>query len=782
MGDRTSTLTMRLVDGVSGVAPKVRAGLQSVDRAARAVPRRVTVPVAGSRAGVAADPWGAPGGGRSGAGGLNGSTSPIGLLAGGGAILTALGAQAAARRAVEGYVDFADLERRMTRIALTADETAAAGRAALAGIVRLADDVAMPVDAVIEGLETLVAQGRTLPEALAFLPAIARTAQAADAATSDIAASANALASALGISAGEMQEAFDILVGGGKAGMFELKDMAQYLPGLAPKMAALGYSGTSGLKKLVAMLQVVRKNTGEAGTAATAVGELLDKMWSSQTANNFEKFGIDLPRALRKAKADGKDLVDTFLDLVQAATKGDMTYLPQLLTDKEFRTASLALLSLRGDLTALQAALDNVDGAVMRDLSQVTEDARASVDRLRNEYQRLWRELGELGDKGGATYGLEAVANRIGRIVDTIEELERRTGGLMSGGDPKTLVESTVPVLDPSQAIPMLLNGVKIEGKGVGDWIVDTLFGGPAPTVRLPRPKPAPDYAVRPGAGGSAMPRPRPAADAPAPPAAYPPDLLPPRRPGIGGPTWSRVPVTAEELRAVLLEDVRRRRPAIALDRFSTPSQKIAAERARRRLTGPGGDVTRGAPVEDMDGRQVTRFRRPGGDAAAASTEAPRAGGRAREIDALTAALGRLEAQLTGGGAGGAIFDRARIEGDIERIRALLQQLGAEAPEIPLPLPKPVDLSAAGAETMRTFGAGLDAEMASVEARVAAFAGRLQSRLSFAARPSVQATVSVTERRVPAPGTTTAADVDYALGQRYAERVAGGFWDGDSIG
>lgn len=64
-----------------------------------------------------------------------------------------------------------------------------------------------------------------------------------------------------------MQRAFDVLVTQGKAGKFELKDMAQYLPSLAPAAAAVGLKGAEGLNQLAAVLQTVRTQTGSAGAA-----------------------------------------------------------------------------------------------------------------------------------------------------------------------------------------------------------------------------------------------------------------------------------------------------------------------------------------------------------------------------------------------------------------------------------------------------------------------------------------------------------------------------------
>ncbi len=120
----------------------------------------------------------------------------------------------------------------------------------------------------------------SLEEAMAFLPAVLTATQASGAAAEDIANTAMKAASALKLEANQMGNAFDIMVTGGKAGQFELRDMAQYIPTLANSFASLGYSGEEGLKRLVAILQTIREDTGSAESAATQAGEIFGKIYA----------------------------------------------------------------------------------------------------------------------------------------------------------------------------------------------------------------------------------------------------------------------------------------------------------------------------------------------------------------------------------------------------------------------------------------------------------------------------------------------------------------------
>lgn len=298
--------------------------------------------------------------------------------------------------ATKGVKDYAKFERQIGRIGITAnasvEETVKAGQT----LQNLADRFVMPLDQAREGLDTLVSSGMSLKEALDFLPSVLMTAQAAGAATEDIANTAQKTASAFGLQASEMQKAFDIMVTGGKAGQFELKDMAQQIPSLASQFASLGYKGEDGLKRLIALLQTLRTQTGTAGAAATQAQNIFGKMFSQQTAKNFKKFGIDLTSELAKAKKEGKDLIEVFVSLTEKALKGDMTKIGRLFEDQEFRLGVTTLIQARDEWKAFLNDVNSseVDGSTLRDFKRIADDTEASIQKLGNSYDRFMKALG----------------------------------------------------------------------------------------------------------------------------------------------------------------------------------------------------------------------------------------------------------------------------------------------------------------------------------------------------------------------------------------------------
>ncbi len=288
-------------------------------------------------------------------------------------------------------VAYAAVERRLNRIAINADQGKEAVGGMLKSINQISYDYAIAQDDVTTGLETLVAAGRSADDAMKFLPAVTATAQAAGAEIADIATTADAVSGSFDIAGEKMQRAFDILVSSGKQGKFELKDMAQYLPSIAPAFSSLGYKGERGLTKLASILQIIRQRTGSAGEAATAAQNIFQKIMTDETVNKFKKFGIDLRSELAKSE----DPINKLIELTQKATKGDLSKIPQLFTDAQFQVGMRALVMGRKDLEAFQTSLSNVDGSTIRDLNQVLSDSQSKIDRMASSWDRFAISIGK---------------------------------------------------------------------------------------------------------------------------------------------------------------------------------------------------------------------------------------------------------------------------------------------------------------------------------------------------------------------------------------------------
>ena len=340
--------------------------------------------------------------------------------------------------AASAYKQAAAFDRRLTMIGQTADASRGQIDALGGSLFKLAQETATPIDSLTGGLEALVAQGRSLKEAMDFLPSVARTAAATGSEVDDIAKSADAVSSNFGIAGKQMQAAFDIMAAGGKAGQFELKDMSRYLPSLAPAAKAVGLAGQQGLSDIVAMLQVIRKGTGSSEEAATSLTNIFQKMESEETVKRFKKMGVDLEAAMKKGRKEGRNLIEVFEEAAQKATKGDLSRLPNLIADQEFGRGIRALLTYRGEWQKLSATIRATSaGAVLRDLAQPTKDAQAAITRLENSWKAFTLTAARLGDAGGISKGLGDTSKEFDQIARALERINEAyaKGGLKGAID-----------------------------------------------------------------------------------------------------------------------------------------------------------------------------------------------------------------------------------------------------------------------------------------------------------------------------------------------------------
>lgn len=307
----------------------------------------------------------------------------------------AIAGTAAAVAGVQSFRAYAGFDREMTRIGITAGASAESTRDASTEVQNLAQEYALSRREAVEGLDTLTASGLDLEQAMKFLPSVLLTAQASGAAVGDIANTALKVSSALNVTANEAQKAFDIMIAGGEAGQFELKDMATFIPELANQFSSLGFQGTEGLQELIAILQTLREDTGSAGAAATQARNLFAKMNSAETENRFAEFGIDIRKELDAARKSGENVIDTFIDLSRRAINGDLSLLPKLFRDQEFLLAAQSLITSRESHEKFRKEVSKgVDGKGLENFNRVANDSAANIARLSSNFDRLGLSIG----------------------------------------------------------------------------------------------------------------------------------------------------------------------------------------------------------------------------------------------------------------------------------------------------------------------------------------------------------------------------------------------------
>lgn len=156
------------------------------------------------------------------------------------------------------------------------------------------------------GLNTLVAGGiSSAKEIEAYTPKLTQTATAWRASFEDLGNTTVALKNNLGIGEAGWDRAMNMLGYAGKAGQFEVKDMAKWLPSLTPYYQALGVQGEQAVAEIGASLQIARKGAGTSDEAANNMRNFLTKLTSPDTLKDFDKAGIDLKASMKSLVADG---------------------------------------------------------------------------------------------------------------------------------------------------------------------------------------------------------------------------------------------------------------------------------------------------------------------------------------------------------------------------------------------------------------------------------------------------------------------------------------------
>jgi hypothetical protein len=124
--------------------------------------------------------------------------------------------------------------------------------------------------------------------------------------------------------------------------------------------------------------------------------------------------GIDLNAELAKAKKNGEDTVAAFVRISNEAIKGDLTKLPKLFTDQQFRLGMQSLMTSADSYAKFLKTVNDgkVDGTVFRDLKRITDDTQASIDRLSSSWDKFMLSIGK-GASRLLVPAMDAVSNDI---------------------------------------------------------------------------------------------------------------------------------------------------------------------------------------------------------------------------------------------------------------------------------------------------------------------------------------------------------------------------------
>jgi TP901 family phage tail tape measure protein len=244
------------------------------------------------------------------------------------------------------------------------------------------------------GVDVLSGFGLDPTKAVQMIAPIGRAATAYRAEIADLAAASFANLDNLKVPIEQTGRAIDVMAQAGKAGAFEMKDMAQYFPTLTAGYQALGQKGVGAVADLSAALQIARKGAGDSATAATNVANILQKITSPATVKAFGKFGVDLPKALKKAYAEGKTPLEAIAELTNKALGGDMSKLGNLFEDSQVQQGLRPLIANMEEYRRIRAEALSAGGTTDRDFAGRMKDSAEQTKRLQTSAATLAISLG----------------------------------------------------------------------------------------------------------------------------------------------------------------------------------------------------------------------------------------------------------------------------------------------------------------------------------------------------------------------------------------------------
>lgn len=241
----------------------------------------------------------------------------------------------------------------------------------------------------------LMAGGLSDTDAAAMTDSVLVFAKATRASTEDASRSTVALRNNMGITADKLMSAYDAIALGGKAGQFEVEDMARSLPSLLAKMNKLGETGETGVRNTVAMAQAIRKTVGTSDEAATNFENMLDKFTSPDFVRNASKLGINVKKTMTEAREKGLSPAFAILQKIAKATKGDPFKLSQLVPDRQASAAIAAILGDMDFVLKLIADMDKSSGTVMQDFATATDNATEAWKRFSSNISGNVKTVGD---------------------------------------------------------------------------------------------------------------------------------------------------------------------------------------------------------------------------------------------------------------------------------------------------------------------------------------------------------------------------------------------------
>lgn len=405
-----------------------------------------------------------------------------------------------------------DYDRRLAMVSNTAfSDRDVAGR--IAGKKELHEAVKSAVENgggtkedALAALDKLLASGTVKAEtAMKLLPTLQKGAVATGASTEDLSAIAISAMQQFGISEDQIGAVLDKAVAAGKAGNFELSDMARWLPQQMAAAKSAGLSGMNGFEALLVANQQARVTAGTSDEAGNNLVNLLAKITSKETADRFRKLeikgkdgkthGIDFIKSMENEKKQGKNSIEAFssiMDMVvgeddrykslkeklktakkeeqqtllnQMADLVEGTAIGQVISDRQ---ALMALLGIRNNVQLgkeVKAEVGSAEGAVDKSHAVIQDTNSAKLENAQNSF--------EFAQMEGVKSFNDALGDAAVKLTEYAKAYPDLTNTVVQAGTVITALSAAA--VAASGALALL--GGKRAGFGLGGDIADAASG-----------------------------------------------------------------------------------------------------------------------------------------------------------------------------------------------------------------------------------------------------------------------------------------------------------------
>ncbi|QAZ68254.1 phage tail tape measure protein [Solidesulfovibrio carbinolicus] len=247
----------------------------------------------------------------------------------------------------------------------------------------------------------------------------------------------------------QIEEALDVIVKGGQLGSFEGKDMAKWMPELMAE--AKGMKNMEGFKRLVASLQGEAVVAGSNDKAANNLANLLGKLTSPDTQQDFgKKAGIDVQKTLALAAGKGMDPLTAIVKLMETevfgknkdfqalkkkivASKDDKeksslleqmadivqgSLLGKYFQDRQAQLGLVGLMTQKDYIANIYSGLNNAHGAVEKGFNVASQTTEFKAQQLQNEKDNAMSRT------------FENIGPALNTVIDAATNLAREFPGL----------------------------------------------------------------------------------------------------------------------------------------------------------------------------------------------------------------------------------------------------------------------------------------------------------------------------------------------------------------